>query len=386
VGGFERSRALVEIRGHRRHQRIGRARIAGALPSRHEDRLLAEQPSHPSNRSDRPFVGLGLPAPEAELATRIAAHLARREPEHHHAGGDPTGLVHPTLQLPADPFDHRRHGQAERAVPRTFTALAVIGLGLDDEPGRHQPAGAHLVLELLGELLGHEDQRLDVVDRIVEHPDRHQLGWRRLGAGWAGIAAGGKGVGIRTNRPEAGEEIGDREGGHGAEVVQTEPVEQVDDLGGDTAHLVEGAHADRRQERSGGRGTGRNHEGPAPGPAPVRGDARGEPAVGDADRHTITGDHGTGGRRAEEPPDELADPLGQPVVTTEVPGRTASGEGEEPGLGDLEHGDELGHGAGHRLEPPSVALGVVVDDEQVGAAGLCLASTQPGTDPDRARR
>ena len=98
-------------------------------------------------------------------------------------------------------------------------------------------------------------------------------------------------------------------------------------------------------------------------PCPPGGDGGGEAAVGDADPDV-------GGRLGANGLDDL---LGQPFVTAEVARRAAGAEAQPPWLDDLEARGEPPDGAHDGLERPGVAVGVVVEQHDVGTALLRLA-------------
>ena len=200
-----------------------------------------------------------------------------------------------------------------------------------------------------------------VVERLLDAP----LG-RRLGApGRTVVVAAGEPVGVPAGRSEAGQHVALRQRGQLAEAGQAHAGEQPDEVGVDPADLAQPGHRQRGQERrrpAGGDDPGR----PDP---PPGGDGRGEPPVGDAHADDDVG------------PGDLADGrhdlLGERPVTTEVARRAAGPEAQPPRLDDLQAGGEPADGPHDGLERPGVTIGVVVEQHDVGAALLGLATTLP---------
>ena len=253
-----------EVGGRRRHPAVAVAGQPPAAPRRHEHRLVPDQPGQPGDGARRPLVGGRRPAPQPQLVAVVAAHLVGRQPQQH----DPRRQLprrRPAVELPAHPLDHRRRRQPGRPVPGPLAALAVLGLGGDDETGAHPALGGERGDELVGEVLADEHQRVELHDRLVEGLLDATLG-RRLGAaGRALVEPAGQAVGVAAGRAEPGQDVAGGQRGEVAEAGQAQAGEQADQLGVDLADV----RAARRP--AAGRGTPPSH--PArrrPGARPAR--------------------------------------------------------------------------------------------------------------------
>ena len=160
--------------------------------------------------------------------------------------------------------------------------------------------------------------------------------------------------------------------GEVAEAGQAHAGEQADELGVGLADVLQPGDRERGEERR--RAARRDDDRVAPGPP--GGDGGGEAAVGDADPDV-------GGRLGANGGDDL---LGQPFVTAEVARRAAGAEAQPPRLDDLEARGEPADGAHDGLERPGVAVGVVVEQHDVGAALLGLAPALADRPRRRRRR
>ena len=113
--------------------------------------------------------------------------------------------------------------------------------------------------------LGHEvaARQLEAAGAPVqlEHPLRVQAAGRIVRAGQPVVAAGGDAVGELAERTEPCRHVGRRQRRETTEVVQSETVQQVDEVGGHSGHLGEQLHRQPPEERPGGGRTGRHHDG-----------------------------------------------------------------------------------------------------------------------------
>ena len=101
-----------------------------------------------------------------------------------------------------------------------------------------------------------------------------------MGIGQAVVATSGNAVDEGTERPEAGRHIGRGQGSQVAEVVQTETVQEVDELEGNTPHV--GEHPHRQGGKEGGRGfaAGGHDQGLSDLGGTASGEAGGEATIG----------------------------------------------------------------------------------------------------------
>ena len=97
--------------------------------------------------------------------------------------------------------------------PHALAALAVLGLGGDDEAGARQPVELELGDELVGELLADEDERLLLFDRIVEDALGSILPRRLGGQRRTLVVAARQSMGELAGRAEA---VGDADAGSSA--------------------------------------------------------------------------------------------------------------------------------------------------------------------------
>jgi len=182
---------------------------------------------------------------------------------------------------------------------------------------------------------------------------------------------------------EAGQHIGAGEAGQGAEGPHPEAAEDV-------GELRSAQRGDRQGGEEGGRATRRHDPGAgAAGRAGGRlgGEGGGEAPVGDPDpsadpfprcscavqsRSWRLNGAGTRGDAGQHRPRDGQHLRGEGVVAAEEASRAARGERHVAGRGDLDPGGD-GVEAGHdRLESASVPGGVVLEHDQVRAAGLRL--------------
>ena len=252
----------------------------------------------------------------------------------------------------------------------------MLGLGGHDDASAHPPLGGQRGDELIGEVLADEHQRLELHDRVVEGLLDPPLGWRLGPAGQAVVDPGGEVVGVATGRSEAGQDVTGRQRGEVPEAGQTHAGEQPDELGVGLAEEVQPRHRERGEEGRAGAGSD-DHRRPA---GPAGGDGGGEAPVGDADAEPGALD---GCRLPVDGGDQL---LGEALVAAEVARRAAGAEAQPARLDDLEAGGEPADRPHDGLEGPGVAIGVVVEQGDVGAQLLGLAAALADDDALGGRR
>ena len=126
-------RAIEQLDVLRRNQPELFARATATAPFGYPDGVGAEQCVHPGQRPLCPLVGLGLAAPEPELATTCRDDFVGRE----HQSGEPTGRpggdrgVQPTVELPAHPIGNGADRQRAFVAPQPRDAFTVFALDID---------------------------------------------------------------------------------------------------------------------------------------------------------------------------------------------------------------------------------------------------------------
>ena len=97
-------------------------------------------------------------------------------------------------------------------------------------------------MQLLGQLLGGEHQRVEHVYRFVERLRHEQLGgWRRR-TGRAIVVAAGNAMRERPHRTEPGQHIGAGQSRQIAEPMQPESVQQIDQFARDPGNIAQRSH------------------------------------------------------------------------------------------------------------------------------------------------
>ena len=144
----------------------------------------------------------------------------------------------PAVELPADPVGDGAGRQCRRtpgavAPPQALEALAVLGLGGDEQAGAGACRGRRGGGQLVGQAAGDEGGGLDPLGRRVELGAHGEVGGRRLGGRRALVAPGGQAVGDDAVGAEAAGDVAGGQGGDGAEGAQPEPAQHVDQLVGE---------------------------------------------------------------------------------------------------------------------------------------------------------
>ena len=361
-----------EVGGRRRHPPVAVAGQATTAPRRHQHALVAHHPGQPADRPRRPLVGRRRPAPQAPLLASSPRTSAGRQAQQHHPGRDVVTL-HPRLQLPPHPLDHRQAptspppGTTTRSLRSPCSVSAVTTSRVHTRPSAASPATSSSARCLPANTSGSS-----MHDRVVERLLDATVGRRFDGVGRTVVERAGQVVGVAAGRPEAGQDVAGRQGGQLAQPGQPHAGEQPHQLDVDLARLVQPGHRQRREERRRGprwrrRGTGRR---------PAGGDGRGEATVGhtDPDAGRRSRDLGTkrrGARRSARRRRSTA--TGRGRRGTSHPGSTTSTSGRE--AGDRPHDG---------LEGAGVAVRVVVEQHEVGTALLGAATALP--DRPRPRR
>ena len=163
---------------------------------------------------------------------------------------------------------------------------------------------------------------------------------------------------MAARRPEAGEDVAGAERGEIAEPVQAEPGEEPGELGRGVAEVLQPVDGERGEE-------GRRLAGSDDDRAARRrsgGDRRREAPVGDADLDVGAGTAVCADGRHE--------PGRQRLVAAEVARRSPRREAQPARFDDVDARRELADGTHDRLERPGVAIGVVLDEHDVGAEPL----------------
>ena len=219
-------------------------------------------------------------------------------------------------------------------------------------------------MQVVGEPARGEGGGVHPVDRRVQSDlDRQVLGRTARQRG-PRIEPASQPVGHDGVGSEPGGDVARVERAEGPESVHTQSPEQPDELGTvDLRVPVELGHAERGQELAGSAGWD-DHP-------PAGGENGGEEPVGDAD---LAFHPGTDGDLVEEP-------LGGGELAAEVGGRSPHGEHQEARSHHFHLRRELLDRGDHRLERPSVPVGVVVEHDQTGAARLGLPPAQAPTHP-----
>ena len=101
--------------------------ITTTFPLGNMYRVWAKQRRQALYGPRRPFVGLGITAPQTQLPSLSSPYPHWRKPHQHHSAGYPS-RSHPGLHLPPNPLGHCSGSEAFRLIPHSFALLAVIGL------------------------------------------------------------------------------------------------------------------------------------------------------------------------------------------------------------------------------------------------------------------
>src|SRR5215216_5301572 len=372
-------------------------RVAAAAEAGGVDRFGAEEALDACQGPGRALFGLGLLAPEPELAATVEDDLVGGQGQAGERSGEVAGPPGRTGRTGAGPPGGGRGdgvgaggagcGGGGVVAPDSGEGLALVGLGFDAEAGAGQAEPVEAGDQLVGQGLGGEGGGVDPVGRGGELGRHAEVGRGAAGSLGVLVEAAGQAGGPGALGAEAGGQVGPWQGGQDAEGAQAEADQQVGEVG-----AVEGGHREGGQE----------------GPAAARGDddlvaggqAGGEGAVGDPDPAAIPAQRGTTPAVPRTPPTQRgttpAVPRtppaldggvdggghgdGQGRLAAVVAGGAAGREGALARPEDLDPGGELLDRHQHRLEGAGVAGRVVGQQLQLRAAPLGLAPAQAGPD------
>ena len=130
-------------------------------------------------------VRSGVTTPEAELPSVRGDDPIGGEAQQHQAARHLIRVVdlvvtpgQPGLELPAHARDQRGRGEPSLVTPAADEALAVLGLGLHDDPIAREPEGPQALEQVVGEGLRDECRFVDTRTRVdparPSRPDREE--------------------------------------------------------------------------------------------------------------------------------------------------------------------------------------------------------------------
>jgi hypothetical protein len=247
------------------------------------DGFGAEEALDACQGTGRALFGLGLLAPEPELAAPVGDDLVGHQHQMGERPGEAAGPSgQPAVELPADPLGHERghptqsvrgpwtlhpprsvrrpqplhpagggtgngigargtagggDGEGGVVAPDSGEGLALVGPGFDAEAGAGQAEAVETGDQLVGQGLGGEGGDVDPVGGRVELGRHAEVGWGAAGSLGVLVEAAGQAGGAGALGAEAGGQVGARQGGQVAEGAQAEVDQQVGEVG-----AVEGGH------------------------------------------------------------------------------------------------------------------------------------------------
>ena len=354
--GSDRKRELHLTRLTPRNEADLFGRGPPALHDRGGDRVVAEHPLDPCERTIGPLVRDLVATPEPELAPVGRYDLVGNQRE---AGDTRSGLpgVDPRVELPPHPF--REHTRRERVAelrtgvpPTAREPFAVLRLRLDEHARARKSALGEPFEQPVGQLLRRERGDVDPFRGRIELGAFDEIRRRRDEHRRTGIDAPRELVNPAALTAEAGEHGIGRERGDRAECGQTEADEEAREV-----VVVEHRHRPRRDVlRRPARGN--HHRTPCREP----GD---EHPVGDTDAHVVA--VGT-----EHGDNSFTDLRRERVVAPEVARRTPGGELTTAGPFEHDARSEFLDRARHDFERARLVRLVGVDAHRFGAPRLRL--------------
>ena len=342
-------------------------RTASAAPLGDGHRFRTEETLDTRERAHDALVGSAAAAPEPELPARRGRQLVGYEADERDACSRPVdgGAVQPTIELPAHPIGDDAGGEVIEA-PQPFEALAVVGLGDDQQACAHMAARRQIGVQLTRQRSSDERGGVDAFRGFVEYGLHCEVRRRRTRRGRTLVESGGETMCDGPVVAEPREHVVGRERGEIAERAQTEAVQHVDELG-----TIERGQGPRCEER-GAHPSRDDHRGV------VGGESRGKRPVGHAHVHVAAiGEHFAGERVGSSR---------QCVVATEVARRAVCRERAPTGLAHFDARCELVDGGDHRLEHPGVTRRIVFEHDELGAPPLRFATAHVRRDAFEARR
>ena len=270
-----------------------------------------------------------------------------------------------------------------RAIPQPFVALAVIGLGGDDQTRAHLAVGTQRGRQLVGQLPGDEHQRVDMMSRVVEHMHGDQpAGWfDRVGR--TIVAATGNAMGELAVPTEAGQHIGNRQRGELTQLAHAESLQQFDELVVEAGHRRQAvAPATVPESRQWHRRRWHDHRATACCCLPCR-DGGGEPAIGDAHPEPAHCGQALAQRGCLPAITLVARSVIRSAIACSPPkyrdGPLARNE-SMPGSVISTRGISAAIAVTTLLEPSGIAIGIVGNETHVRTARLGLAAALPDSD------
>ena len=234
----------------------------------------------------------------------------------------------------------------------------MLGLCLHEQPRAHLTPCRQGCVQRLGQVPCSEHQRTELHHRLLE-PFLHG---EVRGSGTSGrvtvVLTARETVRKDTVRPETRAEVQTRQRAQLPEPGQTKPLEETDEVCGQTRNLGERTHTDRGERNGGSAHTRFDEYRPAGADGLPRRNRCSEAAVCNTDTDAV------------HEPDEFAERAGnqllyacrQRFVTAAPPGRTARAEQHRSCARYLHHRDELRKRAHHGLETAGIARRVVLND------------------------
>ena len=207
---------------------------AAGAQSAHGDPVEADQRLHPAHGSLGSLVGLGLTAPEAELASFIGSCLGYCQPDERDTAAwtVPAPDAAPAIELPANAVDHIGRAETEPVTPPPAGRLAVLGFGADLHAHQRLPCPGQLGVELIRQGLGHERHRVEPVSGRIDLGFDAELELGGSGLTRPEITPAGQAVRPLTLGAEPADQVGDGQGCHVAQGAQAQPPEHIGEIAG----------------------------------------------------------------------------------------------------------------------------------------------------------